>query len=424
MNPASASFPRRDDGTSPGEGILYSIQALRAVAAFLVCLAHTLIETDAFPGHGALPAFGKNGPLPAGVDLFFIIFIISGFIMFYTSRRAFARAGAPRDFLIRRLTRIVPLYWLFTTLMILATLLVPDRLTKTMFDPWWAIRSFLFIPAISPRGEVGPILALGWSLEYEMYFYLLFSFSLTCRENRGLVILGITLGGIWAVARLLPLREIGLVRFLANPVVFEFLLGVAFARCWLDAKGSWRLAMYSCWSIGTLFAYLVLGPLVDHRLVQWGLPCLFGFVIVMAAADLFGSRWFRPLHLLGDASYALYLSHPFTLECVKWVMISFWPNIDAPIYLLAGLVAAHIVGVAVHRLVERPVLLLLRARLPSAAERSKSVDLRQRPTGSPIAVPDTKPFPSNIAITRSTHTDELSAGSAPETSTDTIGLVR
>jgi len=421
MNPASASFPRRDDGTSPGEGILYSIQALRAVAAFLVCLAHTLIETDAFPGHGALPAFGKNGPLPAGVDLFFII---SGFIMFYTSRRGFAQAGAARDFLIRRLTRIVPLYWLFTTLMILATLLVPDRLTKTMFDPWWAIRSFLFIPAISPRGEVGPILALGWSLEYEMYFYLLFSFSLTCRENRGLVILGITLGGIWAVARLLPLREIGLVRFLANPVVFEFLLGVAFARCWLDAKGSWRLAMYSCWSIGTLFAYLVLGPLVDHRLVQWGLPCLFGFVIVMAAADLFGSRWFRPLHLLGDASYALYLSHPFTLECVKWVMISFWPNIDAPIYLLAGLVAAHIVGVAVHRLVERPVLLLLRARLPSAAERSKSVDLRQRPTGSPIAVPDAKPFPSNIAITRSTHTDELSAGSAPETSTDTIGLVR
>lgn len=421
MNTASDGFSRPHHGATRGEVVLYSVQALRAFAAFLVCLAHTLIETDAFPGHAAFYAFGKNGPLPAGVDLFFII---SGFIMLYTSRRAFAQAGAARDFFVRRLTRIVPLYWLFTTLMILATLIVPERLTKTTFDPWWAIRSFFFIPTISPRGEVGPILALGWSLEYEMYFYLMFALALTRRENSGLVILTISLGGIWAVARLLPLPDVGLVRFLANPVVFEFLLGVAFARCWLDIRGARRLTMYSCWLIGTLVAYFVLGPLVDHRLVQWGLPCLFGFVIVMGMADLFGSRWFRPLHLLGDASYALYLSHVFTLECVKWLMISFWPNADASIYLFVGPVVAHIVGIGVHKVVERPVLVFLRARVSGAPERNEPIDLRERRTGSPMTAPDTELFSSNITGISSTRTDHLRIGSAPETSTETIGLVR
>lgn len=372
MSRSSEGSARDACSRSPaGEGILYPVQALRAFAAFLVCLAHTLLETNVFHDHATLYAYGKTAPLPAGVDLFFLI---SGFIMLYTSRQLFSRRSAPRTFLIRRLTRIVPLYWLFTILVIVATWLFPERLNKTVFDLWWAARSFLFIPTIGPDGDVGPILALGWSLEYEMYFYALFAVALMRRENSGLLIVTALLGGIWTLANLFMPRTIGVVIFLANPIVFEFVLGIAFARCWLDTKGTGRVVMYACWLIGTFFVYLLLKSLVDHRLVQWGLPCLFLFVVTMGMAELFGSRWYRPFHILGDASYALYLSHPFTLECVKWAMVRLTPNADALVYVVVGLVISHLAGIVIHRLVERPMLAAVRVRI---AWRRRSADSAQ-----------------------------------------------
>ena len=89
------------------------LQVLRAVAALTVVFGHA--QHDALvSAMRAGQAFTRNHALPwgAGVDLFFVI---SGFIMVHASERLFGREGAARAFMLRRLIRIVPLYWLLAT---------------------------------------------------------------------------------------------------------------------------------------------------------------------------------------------------------------------------------------------------------------------------------------------------------------------
>jgi peptidoglycan/LPS O-acetylase OafA/YrhL len=106
--------------------------------------------------------FGVTGFPPAlgvsdlGVDLFFVI---SGFIMVYTSESLYGRAGGWKTFMTRRVIRIVPIYWL-TTLAALAYILVRQRASDmepaSVFYSWIAA-SFLFVPFPRTSGDVVPI---------------------------------------------------------------------------------------------------------------------------------------------------------------------------------------------------------------------------------------------------------------------------
>jgi len=109
--------------------VLNSVQILRGVAAFGVLFYH---------------ATRWIGPLPgieigaAGVDLFFVI---SGFIMVYASEPMFGQRGATRHFLVRRIIRIVPLYWGLTTLVVLRHGFPPNLLGSYLFIPSIEVRS-------------------------------------------------------------------------------------------------------------------------------------------------------------------------------------------------------------------------------------------------------------------------------------------
>ena len=94
---------------------LKSIQVLRAVAALGVLTLHVANEKGMLFGGGPGPF--QNFLLgAAGVDLFFVI---SGFVMVYSSESLFGRAEAPKIFFLRRLARIAPLYWAVTVAIIL-----------------------------------------------------------------------------------------------------------------------------------------------------------------------------------------------------------------------------------------------------------------------------------------------------------------
>src|SRR5262249_39195350 len=89
-----------------GGSSLLAIQILRAVAALGVLFYHTAHEVAARTG--VTVPFGELVVGAGGVDLFFVI---SGFVMVYASERLFAQPGATRIFFLRRLARILPLYW-------------------------------------------------------------------------------------------------------------------------------------------------------------------------------------------------------------------------------------------------------------------------------------------------------------------------
>lgn len=159
------SRPTSTHAQTPLSQRIDSIQLLRAVAAIAVVTQHVPI-----------PIFGDG---LWGVDLFFVI---SGFIMCHAT----ARSG--RNFFLKRIIRIVPLYWLGTLFIYALALTLPQLLNTTTANPVDLLKSLLFIPFIK-GGIPVPIVFQGWTLNYEMFFYGLFWISLLvsrrpCRTRR------------------------------------------------------------------------------------------------------------------------------------------------------------------------------------------------------------------------------------------------
>jgi peptidoglycan/LPS O-acetylase OafA/YrhL len=115
----------------------------------------------------------ENGA--AGVDIFFII---SGFVMVISSRRFVDRAGTWLIFLRHRAVRIVPLYWLLTTVKIIAVAILGGVVLRTGLGFNFVTGSYLFLPVTDSAGHFRPVLPVGWTLTYEFLFYLLFAAAL------------------------------------------------------------------------------------------------------------------------------------------------------------------------------------------------------------------------------------------------------
>ncbi len=150
---SKAAMAENEDRSST-TAALPGIQALRALAAMAVVVAHTGGE---FEEHlslpGLMPSFIHGG---AGVDLFFVI---SGFVMVYSSERLFGQHGAPRSFMMRRLIRIVPPYWLLTTVMLLFVMVRGFAVSDA--SPMLAVSSYFFIPYPRPSGPIDPLYGVG-----------------------------------------------------------------------------------------------------------------------------------------------------------------------------------------------------------------------------------------------------------------------
>src|SRR5262249_27030727 len=143
-----------------------NLHLLRAVAALSVVYYHTTSEA----GLNLPPAVGSHA-----VDLFFVI---SGFIIARTA------LDSPKQFLLRRIVRIVPLYWTATLAVFWLALFTPHILHSTRPDYRQLLCSLLFIPYETPEAGTLPTLILGWSLNYEMYFYVVFAIALAVVPRR------------------------------------------------------------------------------------------------------------------------------------------------------------------------------------------------------------------------------------------------
>jgi peptidoglycan/LPS O-acetylase OafA/YrhL len=143
---------------------LYGLELLRFIAAALVLFFHiSVIGVGEF-----------------GVDIFFII---SGFVMMYSTQTD------SRNFFLKRLIRIVPLYWLVTIITFSFYYIFPSFFSLPSNDLSHLVMSLLFIPFDKNGSGHAPILSVGWTLNYEMYFYFLFSLAcIISNKNRGIVV--------------------------------------------------------------------------------------------------------------------------------------------------------------------------------------------------------------------------------------------
>jgi peptidoglycan/LPS O-acetylase OafA/YrhL len=342
---------------------LLGIQLLRAVAATAVVVSHVqwdLMKHLSPPG--ALP--GQLGMGNAGVDLFFVI---SGFVMVYSSDGLFGRAGAAREFLSRRIARIVPLYWLVTTIMLGYVLL--RGFSRSDASPALVLTSYLFVPFLRPSGEMGPLYGVGWTLNYEMFFYCLFAGALVARRTvavGGLIALFVALVLINTLSGGLPLPF----GYWFDPLILEFAFGMVIAVVYrsgfrLPPVGV-RLLLFAAVAS---FAMSFTPWLPDlPRWIGWGIPSAFA----VAALSLSSS----PLRLagatrLGDASYALYLIHPMVIAAARiGAQHGYLAPAKTPWLYLAGLVIACVaLSVIIYERLERPLTAFCRRILLSGARR-------------------------------------------------------
>lgn len=153
-----------------------SIQFLRFFAAFLVLVTHsTFYVHERYDPN--ITVFSEGA---IGVDIFFII---SGFVILLSSISKDGGFEGGWTFTIKRLNRIVPMYWIATTVKVLTLIFIPAAVLHATLDPSRIILSYFFLPSITPDGRWEPILGVGWTLVFEMFFYVLFALALFLRKN-------------------------------------------------------------------------------------------------------------------------------------------------------------------------------------------------------------------------------------------------
>lgn len=293
-----------------------SIQALRGIAAVLVVVFHSHSMTTGYAEANyidkLLHHLGRLGP--SGVDVFFVI---SGFIMVFISYDEFEKSGASRDFLIKRIIRVVPTYWFVTSIMVILLLAIPSAFNKLTFDPLHVLFSYLFIPYNTGTSwGNAPVIHVGWTLIYEMYFYVIFSLLLTQSRKALFPSLLVIFCGPLLVSTITHVNE-----FISNPILLEFLAGGLIAHTYKNHQFGKRLSLIIL-LLGISLLILSITEYHDlHRTIKWGIPSA---LIVCGAIMLERNISFIPSSIskLGDSSYSLYLTQVFSIPVFQRIAIS------------------------------------------------------------------------------------------------------
>ncbi|MGO4404272.1 acyltransferase family protein [Bosea sp. RAF48] len=340
---------------------IYSIQVLRALAAFMVAIHHVQPDAAVLAERAGL-SFSRSDLLPwmAGVDIFFVV---SGFIMVHASQDLFGRAGAWREFLKRRLARIVPLYWAMTTLFLLVGLAVPALLNSGAPNLAQILGSYLFWPVVSTQGLVQPVYSLGWTLNYEMLFYVLFAAGLALPKRWTLpavILILAVLVGIESLSGSLSLPF----AFWGQPIVLGFAAGMGIAmarRRGLRLHGALRVAVAAAGVAVLVAAAHLPGTDGPWSGVLWRGSAA---VLLMLAAGcgregIVPVRPIMALAAVGDASYALYLVHPFVIRGMREVSLRI--GLHAPtLFIVLALTGSVLAAVLLYRCFEKPATRLVR----------------------------------------------------------------
>jgi peptidoglycan/LPS O-acetylase OafA/YrhL len=339
--------------------VLSNVQALRFIAAYAVVVHHIIDSLNNY-----IARMGIDNHVGArGVDVFFVI---SDFIMAYSTN---GRDVNWKSFAINRLTRIVPLYWLLTSLSFLLIVSGFELFGRDSAYPSYLLSSLMFI-------STDPILFVGWTLNLEMMFYAIFSLSLVLFSGkRCLFFVSLSIFVVFFIGLFAP--EDSAYAFFSQFIILEFAGGVLIYLI----LSRWMPSVYN--GLGFLLFGLVL-------LVLSGLPGSseltvaiqrvagsFFIVLGVVAADYRGlSMSSKIAKLQGDASYSTYLIHPFVIQILgKFSIVTGLYQYDIGLILtvLMMFFASGLAGTMLHLFVEAPMLRHIRSMLGKGSSARRTV---------------------------------------------------
>lgn len=316
------------------------------------------------PFHQYIP--GLMEVLGAGVDIFFVL---SGFIITHSASR-YSGGGEALYFLKRRFIRLNPVYYAATLLFLAVSW---HWLTKNHLLPTIpAMLKAIFLLPVADKKWSLSILPVAWTLSFEWLFYFLFALAILVRAGdkiRFLMVLGIILISGHYILHSPDDR----LRFITNPMMLEFLLGMLIYRCYtlltpttaiaasLAIAGILMLVYHGCWGKTYLGnpIYILDSPLVLQRFLWLGVPggLLLSGCVFLEKSGAMSFLWNNRLaNLLGDASYSLYLTHYTIYSIGEAIAIRFRPIPNADLSVCIWLFAAITFGLLFYRAVERPLV--------------------------------------------------------------------
>ena len=321
------------------------IQALRGFTALFVALEHVrFLNCGAF-----------------GVDIFFII---SGFMAM------FATHNDTKHFMKKRLIRIYPLYALLTVGTFFLLLIVPGLFHLTEANPIYLVKSLCFIPFEISPGIIQPLVRVGWTINYEMLFYLLFFISFRISHKYRGLICSALLGILVLLLQMLPLESTCL-RFYGDFIQLEFVFGILtyyivrklYQVC--EEKSFTSLLSYlSIPIVLGLFIYLAITK--QHtdisgmgRVLYWGLPAL----IIVLCTFIVNLNITMPkfMIVLGNMSFSIYLLHYYPLMFIDRKIYSFESySPKGVVFVVCGLLVVILISYISHLLIEKKLTRYLR----------------------------------------------------------------
>jgi len=332
-----------------------SIQMLRGVAASMVAMSH-LVYWIAACRHAPflLGKIGLIGFGGAGVDIFFVI---SGFIMMMTTRHADGTIQSSLFFLMRRINRIYPTYWVWS-IVLFAIWLTGELPVLREPNPAYLAASLLLFPHINEYGTFHPWMDPGWTLSFEMFFYIVFACALlSSRAVSKIVFLPLAFAVLHGLG-LLFAKESAFRYLFSSDLDFEFIFGAAAALIIQTAFwrriGTFRLIPL----IGLLVAFVLLFLAQSSgypRVVSAGIPAFF-IVLFASGLSLPENALKKRLVYLGDTSYSIYLTHVFFIYLLAWALDRGWFSVIGSTWLAIASLPVVVGGASLmYFAVERPL---------------------------------------------------------------------
>lgn len=332
-----------------------NIQGLRGLAVLFVVLSHMLpVEGKYAQFEYVLPELLLIGV--SGVDLFFLI---SGFVMVAVTRSSFQSKIKIKKFLYHRITRIYPLYWFYSALILGVYLLQPSLVNSSQGNQVNILASFLLIP----QGLL-PLVNVGWTLIHEMYFYFVFTMLLFLPRNRlflGLICWGVLVmfGNIY-----LSLEGNPYVSIYFSPLTLEFIVGAFIAILYYRRSIQGNAKAYALMAFATWFAFYYTFQIISGettpsgwvRVLVFGIPAALALYAALLYEKNNGTMMPKWICKIGDASYSIYLSHVIVLSVVGriWALFAAEGYLDNIIMQLIMFIAVLVVGYISFNLIEKP----------------------------------------------------------------------
>ncbi len=347
----------------PARQQLQTIQAVRGVAALVVVAFH--LTQFVYGKYTHYLWFGLFERGFAGVDLFFVI---SGFVIVYTSQGYIGRPETLRTYLTKRAIRVYPIYWLtialMTLLMAVSLLFGPPGVGKVIADRWPGLDTILLTPHHRALNIVS------WSLSHELFFYLLFACLIVSRKLwviPAFFLMG-TLYMAFSKQQYIDGQSTIWAYFWFNPLNIEFALGALVGYGFIhytpnkwEGIGAAALGVVWLYSFGD-----TRNEFFSERLLHYGVASLLLLVAVLAYESLRKPRLPQWIISTGDASYLIYLIHIPLLLPFGRLLVRVFPTYSAvgiSLACFALIVVVTYLSIGIHRLVEKPLMRYLSARL-------------------------------------------------------------